>query len=132
MKSMKELLRKYDIFYDEEDLKDDIEIKTYDSSILGAVQINFSKIHTYNDIPFKFNSFEYSYLITELYINIDKNTNKPIEFIVFSWINDYEGAAFKLEDKHLPLNIRKYESDNRIGLQLITSFNGSYDEKDIE
>lgn len=131
MKSMKKLLRKYNIFFDEEDLKDDIGIKTYDSSILG-VQISFGNIHTYNGIPFKFNSFEYSYLITDLYITIDENTNKPIEFIVFTWNNDYEGAAFKLEDKHLPLNIRKYESDNRIGLQLVTSFNGSYDEKDIE
>lgn len=126
---MKELLRKYGIFYDEEDLKDDIEIKTYNTNHMGIYQVGFNTRNT-AEIPFKFNSFEYSYLITDLYINIDKNTNRPIQFIVFTW-GDYEEAAFKLEDKHLPLNIRKYESDNRIGLQLVTSFNGSYDERDI-
>ena len=131
MKSMKELLRKYGIFYDEEDLKDYIEAKMYDTNPMGIYQVGFNTRNA-GEIPFKFNSFKYSYLITDLCINIDKNTNKPIGFIVFTWINDYEGAAFKLEDKHLPLNIRKYESDNRIGLQLVTSFNGSYDEKDIE
>lgn len=130
MKNMKDLLRKYGIFYDEEDLKDIVEVKIYDNSIPGFIQICFG-LSNVGDMPFKFNSFKYSYLITDLCINIDKNTNKPIKFIAFTWSNDYEGSAFELEDKHLPLNIRKYESDNGIGLQLITSFNGSYDERDI-
>lgn len=129
MKIIKELLREYGIFYDEKDLKDNIKVKTYNTNVEGILQICFSSSNYLNNspFPFKFNSFKYSYLITDLCINIDKNTNKPIEFIVFTWSNNNEGSAFELEGKHLPLNIRKYESDNEVGLQLITSFNGSYE-----
>lgn len=129
--SIKRLLRQYEIFYDEEDLEENIEVGVFDNIETKIISVRFDKIHT-EDISFKFNSFKYSYMINWLCIIIDQNTYKPIEFIIFTENNRYEGCSFELEERHLPLNIRKYESNGTIGLHLITSFNGSYAEEDIK
>ena len=129
--SIKRLLRQYEIFYDEEDLEENIEVGVFDNIETKIISVRFDKIHT-EDISFKFNSFKYSYMINWLCIIIDQNTYKPIEFIIFTENNKYEGCSFELEERHLPLNIRKYESNGTIGLHLITSFNGSYAEEDIK
>lgn len=129
--SIKRLLRQYGIFYDEKDLEENIEVGVFDNIETKTISVQFDKIHT-EDISFKFNSFKYSYMINRLYIMIDKNICKPIVFIIFTENNSYEGCSFELEERHLPLNIRKYESNGTIGLHLITSFNGSYAEEDIK
>ena len=129
--SIKRLLRQYGIFYDEKDLEENIEVGVIDYIGTKTILVQFDKIHT-EDISFKFNSFKYSYMINWLCIIIDQNTYKPIEFIIFTENNRYEGCSFELEERHLPLNIRKYESNGTIGLHLITSFNGSYAEEDIK
>ena len=129
--SIKRLLRQYGIFYDEKDLEENIEVGVFDNIETKTISVQFDKIHT-EDISFKFNSFKYSYMINYLCIIIDQNTYKPIKFIIFTENNKYEGCSFELEERHLPLNIRKYESNGTIGLHLITSFNGSYAEEDIK
>lgn len=128
---MKDLLRQYNIFYDEKDLEENIEVGIFDNIGTKTISVQFDKIHA-EDISFKFNSFKYSYMINCLCIIIDQNTHKPIEFIIFTENNNYEGCSFELEERHLPLNIRRYEFDGKIGLQLITSFNDSYSEEDIK